>query len=62
MEFAVSKKDKTMLLFDGFKYVFGYMSQTNVTRWRSLMKNCQANIFEKGKVVFGTKGKFSIYE
>jgi hypothetical protein len=51
-----------MLIFDGFKYVFGYKSQTNVTRWRCFMKNFQANIFEKEKVILATKGTFFIYE
>jgi hypothetical protein len=32
-----------MLIFDGFKYVFGYTPQTNVIRWRCFMKNCCAN-------------------
>jgi hypothetical protein len=32
MEFVVSKRDKTMLLFNGFKCMFSYTSQTNVTR------------------------------
>jgi hypothetical protein len=26
MKFVVSKRGKTMLIFDGFKYVFGYTS------------------------------------
>ncbi|KAE9533011.1 hypothetical protein AGLY_009439 [Aphis glycines] len=52
MEFVESKRGKMMLIFDGFKYVFGYTSQTNVTRWRCFMKNCRANIFEKEKACF----------
>jgi len=51
-----------MLIFNGFKCVFGYTSQTNVTRWRRFMKNCPAIILEKEKVILETKGKFSIYE
>jgi hypothetical protein len=62
MEFVVSKRGKTMLIFDGFKYVFGYMSQTNVTQWRFFMKNCRANIFEKEKEIPASKGTFFIYE
>jgi len=62
MEFVESKRGKTMLIFDGFKYVFGYTSQTNVTRWRCFMKNCRANIFEKEKVIFEMKGTFFTYE
>jgi hypothetical protein len=62
MEFAVGKRGKTMLIFDGFKYVIGYTSQTNVTRWRCFMKNCRANIFEKEKVILATEGTFFIYE
>jgi hypothetical protein len=49
MEFVVSKRVKTMLHFDGFKYVFDYMSQTNVILWRCFMKNCRINIFKKKK-------------
>ncbi|KAL4104203.1 hypothetical protein QTP88_019512 [Uroleucon formosanum] len=56
MEFVESKKDKRMLIFYGFKYVFGYTSQTNVTQWRCFMKNCPANILEKEKVILETKG------
>jgi hypothetical protein len=64
MEFVVNKRGKTMLIFYGFKYVFGYTSQTNVTltQWRCFMKNCRANIFEKEKVILETKGTFFIYE
>jgi hypothetical protein len=62
MEFVVSKRGKTMLIFDGFKYIFGYTSLTNVTWWRCFMKNCWANIFEKEKVILATKGTFFIYE
>jgi len=62
MEFVESKRGKNMLIFDGFKYVFGYTSQTYVTRWRCFMKNCPANILEKEKVILETKGTFSIYE
>jgi hypothetical protein len=60
MEFFVSKRGKTMLIFDGFKYVFGYTLQTNVTRWRCFMINYGANIFEKEKVILATKGTFFI--
>jgi hypothetical protein len=49
-----------MLIFDGFKYVFGNTSQTNVTRWKCFMKNCRANIFEKEKVIRATEGTFFI--
>eukprot|EP00102_Acyrthosiphon_pisum_P027785 XP_016664995.1 PREDICTED: uncharacterized protein LOC107885811 [Acyrthosiphon pisum] len=46
-----------MLIFESkFKYVFGYTSQTNVTRWRCFMKNCPAIILEKEKVLLETKG------
>ncbi|XP_022164987.1 uncharacterized protein LOC111030006 isoform X2 [Myzus persicae] len=56
MEFVESKRGKKMLIFDGFKYVFGYTSQANVTRWRCFMKNCPAKILEKVKVILETKG------
>ncbi|XP_029346370.1 uncharacterized protein LOC115034263 [Acyrthosiphon pisum] len=57
MEFVISKRGKKMLIFESkFKYVFGYTSQTNVTRWRCFMKNCPAIILEKEKVLLETKG------
>ncbi|KAL4090009.1 hypothetical protein QTP88_024922 [Uroleucon formosanum] len=56
MEFVESKRGKRMLIFDGFKYVFDYTSQTNVTWWRCFMKNCPANILEKEKILLKTKG------
>jgi hypothetical protein len=62
MEFVVSKRGKKMLIFNGFKYVFGNKSQKNVTRWRYFIKNCSANIFEKEKLILATKGTFFIYE
>jgi hypothetical protein len=62
MEFVVSNRGKIILIFDWFKYVFSYTSQTNVTRWRCFMKNCRANIFEKEKVILATKRTFFIYE
>ncbi|XP_025192758.1 uncharacterized protein LOC112592830 [Melanaphis sacchari] len=55
MEFVVNKRGKTMLIFDGFKYVYGYTSKTNVTRWRCFMKNCPTIILEKEKVILETK-------
>jgi hypothetical protein len=38
MEFVVCKRGKTMLIFDRFKYVFGYRSQTNVIQWKYFFK------------------------
>jgi len=37
MEFVVIKRGKTIFIFDGFKYVFGYTSQTKFVNVTLLM-------------------------
>jgi hypothetical protein len=52
MEFVVSKKGKTMLLF----------MVLNMFLVRCYMKTCWANIFEKEKEILETKGTFFTYK